>query len=689
MEQALLCKPLFVLVSSSCLLLFVDPVLAQGLLSCGTSSPYFSCSNGSKTRCSTFAVLRTNSHFSSLFNLSFYLGIDKFVIADTNGFSADTEFLPEGLPLLIPIDCKCDSAAHFFEAELTRTATKGETLFGISESLEGLTTCWAIWDANAGVLPWNLSDGISLKIPIKCACPMFDSTLGARLLVTYPLAEGDSLSSLALRFNTTEEAIIVVNNRTQEGFFDPRRLSTHTSILIPLSNQPTLGSLNNPQQPNLDFHSSRIPKVSRRCRKSKMWTTGIYIAVSGVAVGISIAVAAILLFIHHRRRMDNDQRSGKENGGLVDDVELQQLSLSVRTTSDKKVSFEGSSVETTNPRTKMLLETFTLEELRKATEGFSVSNLIGGSVYHGRLGGKSLAIKIIRPEAVAKIEFDLFQDGIHKHPNIIQLLGTCLGEEGSELDSCYLVFEYAKNGSLKEWIHGGLAIKSQFIASCDCFLTWAQRLRICLDVAMALQYMHHIMSPSYTHQDVKAEKIFLDEEFNAKVGNFGMSGCVEEGDPGPELSSAKAYLAPEFIHHGQVSPSLDVFAYGVMILEVLTGRPPVIGTCEGGGGEGTHLKDKIKSVLELEDAEEAIREWIDSAIGDSYPTDGALQLASLARACTEEEPSYRPSSGEVVEVLLRLVEELPGEAVDSSLMNERSSKPMVKAAASNSTTIEP
>ncbi|PKI60363.1 hypothetical protein CRG98_019299 [Punica granatum] len=611
-------------------------------------------SSESETRCSTFAVLRTNSRFSSLSNLSFYLGINKFVVADTNGFSADTEFLPRDLPLLIPIDCKCNSAAGVFEAELTKTAIKGESLFGILDSLEGLTSCQAIWDKNPRVLPWNLGDGISLTVPIKCACPTFDKSPGTRLLITYPLAKGDSVSTLASRFNTTQEAIILTNNRTSGGFFfDPERLS------------------------------SSIPPVNRRGKRRKMWSAWIYIALTGVAVGICIAVAAVFTIIHLKRRRDNNHSSGKKPGGLVDDVELQQLSLSIRTTSDKKVSFEGSVIGTTTPRNKVLLETFTLEELRKATEGFSASNHIGGSVHHGRLGGKSLAIKITRPETVAKVEFGLFKDGSHKHPNIVRLLGTCLSEASADSDS-YFVFEYAKNGSLKDWIHGGLAIKSQFIASCDCFLTWAQRLRICLDVAMALQYMHHIMSPSYIHRNVKSRNIFLDEEFNAKIGNFGMPVSPEEGDPGPGPNCSQAYLAPEFVRQGKICPSLDVFAYGVVLLEVLTGRPPVIGASEGRGEKGIHLSEKIKSVLNSEDAEGEIREWIDGAIGDSYPIEGALQLANLARACTEEDPTLRPSAGEVVEVLLRLVDELPAAQGESCLMSESSSKPLVKAAASNS-----
>ncbi|KAH0984580.1 hypothetical protein GBA52_011757 [Prunus armeniaca] len=169
----------------------------------------------------------------------------------------------------------------------------------------------------------------------------------------------------------------------------------------------------------------------------------------------------------------------------------------------------------------------------------------------------------------------------------MRLLGTCL-TEGQE---SFLVFEYAKNGSLKDWLHGGLAIKNQFIASCYCFLTWSQRLRICLDVAMALQYMHHIMNPSYVHRNVKSRNIFLDEEFNAKIGNFGMAKCAENDtddhqvcSTSPAASWSLGYMAPEYIHQGVISPSIDIFAYGVVLLEVLCGQTPISRPSEKGEG---------------------------------------------------------------------------------------------------------
>ncbi|KAH0984579.1 hypothetical protein GBA52_011756 [Prunus armeniaca] len=304
MAAALLTK-LHLIVSLLFISLLVFAALghkSQNLLSCETTSPDASgyhCTsagtNGSslQNQCRTFVILRTNSYYSSLFNLSAYLGINRFVIAEANGFSADTEFLPKDEPLLIPIDCKCSSNGGLFHAELTKTTIKGESFYGVAEALEGLTTCKAIREKNRGVSPWGLADKLQLLIPLRCACP--SSSSHSRLLLSYPVSE-------------VEE------------------------------------------------------KRNRVRQKEVMW-------------------------------------------------ELQQLSLSVRTTSDKKVSFEGSQdtldgqiIDTTTPH-KVLVETFSIEELRRATEDFSSSSHIEGSVYHGRLSGKNLAIKRTQLDTISRIEF--------------------------------------------------------------------------------------------------------------------------------------------------------------------------------------------------------------------------------------------------------------------------------------------
>ncbi|KAF2305957.1 hypothetical protein GH714_009150 [Hevea brasiliensis] len=663
---------------SALFLLLCSLVLAlgQNLLSCETTSSDASgyrCNvYGSQDRCKTFAVVSTNPYFSSLSNLSFYLGLNRFAIAAANGFSADTEFLPKDQPLLIPIVCKCNGS--FFQAEVTKTTIKGESFYGIAESLEGLTTCRAIQEKNLGISPWNLGDKTRLLVPLRCACPSSSGVgLATRILLSYPVSEGDTISNLAIKFNITPEAIISANNRSLANF-KPGSLAPPASLLIPLNSEPAPGPLAKPREPNPRFPERSIPVINPHKKKSKMWMVGIYIAVSGVVVGASIAIAAAFLVIQLKKKKQNSNKDG--------DPELQQLSLSVRTTSEKKVSFDGSQegqIIDTTPR-RVLVETYSVEELRKATEDFSSSNLIDGSVYHGRLNGKNLAIKRTNSESILKIEFGLLHNATRHHLNIIRLLGTC----SSDGPDSFLVFEYAKNGSLKDWLHGGLAMKNQFIASCYCFLTWNQRLKICLDIAMALQYMHHVMNPSYVHRNVKSRNIFLDEEFNAKIGNFGMARCVDDDAEDQEFHSTNpaswslGYLAPEYIHQGIVSPSMDIFAFGVVLLEVISGKSPITRSDNKGGS--IWLSEKIKSILSSENADE-LREWMDKSLGENYSFDTAVTLANLARSCVNEEPCSRPRTGEIVEKLSRLVEESPeGEQI---LISESSSKPLVTAAATS------
>ncbi|XP_073120694.1 protein LYK2 [Henckelia pumila] len=407
-----------------------------------------------------------------------------------------------------------------------------------------------------------------------------------------------------------------------------------------------------------------------------IWIVVVCVAASTVGLLASIAIGAAIFFTCRKKKMQDSIKNG--------DVELQQLNLSIRTMSDKKVSYDGSQYAFDDPISdittphKMVLENYTFEELQKATDCFNLSNLIESTVFHGRLKGKNLAIKSCTSENLASIDFNLFHDRTYHHPNIIRMLGTC-ETEGSD---SFIVLEFAKNGSLKDWIHGGLAIKSHFIASCDCFLTWNQRVKICLDVAVALQYIHHIMSPGYVHRNLKSRNVFLDEEFNAKIGNFGMAKCVNVGGdqgqefyPGHPAGWNKGYLAPEYVNEGMITPGIDIFAYGMILLEILSGKAPITASDDVGEVKFVKLSDEIKHVLGSEDAGR-LKEWMDSSLGENYSFDAAMVLANVARSCVEDEPLSRPNAGEIVEKLLRLVEEVP--QIGDKFTCESSCKPLVK-----------
>lgn len=317
--------------------------------------------------------------------------------------------------------------------------------------------------------------------------------------------------------------------------------------------------------------------------------TADYIAIAAAGILLITAIAATIFFL-----LKNTKKMRRENSIKHEaDSELQRLSLSFRTATENKVSFDGSHYNFDDPILdphRDSVEVYKFEDLQKATHDFSSGNLIAGVVHRGRLNGRDVAVKRVPTRVVSRLEFHLSHQRVVIHPNIVRVLGTC-PMDGPD---SFLVLEYASNGSLRDWIHGGLAIKNQFIASCNRFLNWKQRLKICLDAANAMQFLHNAVS--LFHVGLSVRSIFLDGEFNGKIGCLGLFLSLEhEGEEG--------YLAPEYERERVVSPSVDVFAFGVVLLEVLSGRPP-------SGSGGGRLSDEVKTVLRSEN-EEGFREWMD------------------------------------------------------------------------------
>ncbi|CAL9219286.1 unnamed protein product [Arabidopsis halleri] len=597
-------------------------------------------------KCNTFAILKA---FNSISNLSYHLGLD-----------AD-EFVPQGQLLLIPIECRCNGS--IYEANLIKTCVKGDTFRSVSQSLQGLTSCLSIREKNPDISEDKIGDNVKLRLAIRCSCPQ-QGVSNASFLVTYPVGVRDSVTSLAVRFNTTEDAIVSANNKSGVVPLKP--------ALIPLDHKPE-----KPGSRNVTTEDRQKRKPSKK-KRAKM---KLMIAVSSAIAGVfGLVTLMVFGYLHWKKetRMQTQTQKWISNK----DPENRHLSLSIRTTSDKKISFEGSqdgsildshnTVGTTTPR-KPVLEIYAFEELEKATENFSSSNHIKGSVYFGSLKGKDLAIKQVSADAVKRFDFGLLNDQSHYYNhNLIRVLGTCFRE--IDQDS-YLVFEYAKNGSLWDWIQNKLAIKNQFIESCYCFLAWKQRIKICHDVAIALKYMHRI---NYVHGNIKSRNIFLNEDLRGKVGNFGMSKCLTN-----ELATEENLI------EGSLSPASDVFAYGIIVMEVLSGKTPemLLGLQEQ---ETTSLGTQENCVSEwnrlrrvLGDKEK-LREMMDSTLGESYSVDSAFELASIARDCTAEEAESRLSAAEIAERVSRLVdddEDEEDEAVterESTLISESSYKPLVK-----------
>lgn len=502
--------------------------------------------------------------------------------------------------------------------------------------------CRSIRDKNPQVSEDSLDENVKLRLAVKCCCPEEGVSNAARFLVAYPVSDGESVSSLADKFNTTEDAIVSANNNSG--------VVPRTPALIPLDYKP--------------HNTTLLPSRRQKKKKRKKLMIAVSCAIAGV---IGLITLMVLGYLHWKKetRLQSWIIGNK-------DPETRQLSLSIRTTSDKKNSFEGSQdgsildsvVGTTTPR-KPILEIYTFEELEKATDNFSSSNHIKGSVYFGSLKGKDLAIKQVSAGVLKRFDFGLLNDQSHYYNhNLMRVLGTCFREPDE--GGCYLVFEYSKNGSLWDWLQNKLAIKNQFIESCYCFLAWKQRIKICHDVAIALKFMHRI---NYVHGNITSTNIFLNEDLRGKVGNFGMSSKDDK----------------------IMSPATDVFSYGIIVMEVLSGQTPemLLGPQEQEEENRVPEWKRLRAVLIGE--KEMLREVMDSTLGESYSVDSAYEMAIIARDCTSEEAELRPSAAEIAERVSRLVDEdeaVTIEGDNTTLISESSNKPLVRKGGSSSNSID-
>nr|AZL93825.1 LysM receptor [Ceanothus thyrsiflorus] len=258
---------------------------------------------------------------------------------------------------------------------------------------------------------------------------------------------------------------------------------------------------------------------------------------------------------------------------------------------------------------------FEIEIISEATMNFNEQCKIGGSLYRATIYGEVLAIKKTKEDITE--ELNILQKV--NHVNLVNLMGISHDKEGNR----FLVYEFAENGSLEKWLHS----KSSAAASSSssmAFLTWSQRIQIALDVANGLQYMHEHTQPSIVHWDIRTSNVLLDSKFKAKIANFSMARPVANS----------------------MMPKVDVFAFGVVLLELLSGKK-AMQTKEN--GEVVLLWKDLRELLEVDEKrEERLRKWMDPNLENFYPIDGALSLVALARACTQEKSLARPRMAEIV-----------------------------------------
>ncbi|PSS18064.1 Receptor-like serine/threonine-protein kinase [Actinidia chinensis var. chinensis] len=286
---------------------------------------------------------------------------------------------------------------------------------------------------------------------------------------------------------------------------------------------------------------------------------------------------------------------------------------------------------------------FSLNDMEKATEHFDESRILGeggfGLVYSGILDDdRKVAVKVLKRddqqggrEFLAEVEM---LSRLH-HRNLVQLIGIC-----TENHTRCLVYELVPNGSVESHLHG--------VDKEAAPLDWGARMKIALGAARGLAYLHEDSSPRVIHRDFKASNILLEIDFTPKVSDFGLArAALDEGNKhiSTHVMGTFGYLAPEYAMTGHLLVKSDVYSYGVVLLELLTGRKPV-DLSQPPGQE--NLVSWARPLLSTKEGLEMI---IDPAIKLNIPFDSASKVAAIASMCVQPEVSHRPFMGEVVQAL--------------------------------------
>ncbi|KAM6469445.1 interleukin-1 receptor-associated kinase 1 isoform 1-T1 [Liasis olivaceus] len=326
-----------------------------------------------------------------------------------------------------------------------------------------------------------------------------------------------------------------------------------------------------------------------------------------------------------------------------------------------------------------------LEELRQATDDFSEHLKIGeggfGCVYQARLRNTVYAVKRLKEEAeldwtVIKNSFvtEVEKLSRFRHPNIVEFAGYC-AEQG-----CFcLVYVFLPKGSLEDHLRGQ-------VGAC---LSWTQRLHVALGTARAIQFLHSD-SPSLIHGDVKSSNILLDAALNPRLADFGLARFSRRPKQGGMSSSlgrtqtvrgTLAYLPPEYVRTGMLSTAIDIFSFGVVLLELLTGRRPMEVDSRG---HSKYLKDLVSDEEEQEAhlltaittpshtkavqlGNHLYQKHVDLRPGPC-PEQLGKTLGKLACCCLHQRAKHRPPMAEVYQELERLQSLLYGKSSASLLL---------------------
>lgn len=284
---------------------------------------------------------------------------------------------------------------------------------------------------------------------------------------------------------------------------------------------------------------------------------------------------------------------------------------------------------------------FSLKELHAATNNFNYDNKLGeggfGSVYWGQLwDGSQIAIKRLKVWSnKADMEFAVEVEILARvrHKNLLSLRGYCA--EGQER---LIVYDYMPNLSLLSHLHGQ--------HSAECHLDWNRRMNIAIGSAEGIVYLHHHATPHIIHRDIKASNVLLDSEFQAQVADFGFAKLIPDGATHvtTRVKGTLGYLAPEYAMFGKASESCDVYSFGILLLELVSGKRPI-------EKMSSTVKRTITDWALPLACEKKFNDLADPKLNGKFVEEELKRVVLVALVSADSKPEKRPTMLEVLELL--------------------------------------
>ncbi|CAK9173744.1 unnamed protein product [Ilex paraguariensis] len=495
---------------------------------------------------------------------------------------------------LITVPCSCKNVngtvGYFYDT--VYTLKQNDTFVGVSnQTYSG--QAWKVGGEERSYIA-----GEEVPIHLLCGCVEGDS----QIVVTYTVQEHDTLSDIATllscQINNIESLSKILAG-------NPGYIDVGWVLFVPMP-------------------KNRIPAPQKKGKGHK-WL--IVVGILSAITLFSICTLTIIFLRRYKTRKGNDKdpKAVSKNLSAKKSFSLQNQYLHKE---------DISGFESERP------VVYSLEEIEEATINFDETRKIGeggyGSVYFGVIGKQEVAVKKMRSNKSKEFLAELK----------VELLGYASGD-----DHLYLVYEYISNGSLNEHLHDPLLKGHQP-------LSWTARTQIALDAAKGIEYIHDHTKSRYVHRDIKTSNILLDEGLRAKVADFGLAKLVgrtnEDDFIATRLVGTPGYLPPESVKELQVTTKTDVFAFGVVLSELITGQRALIRD----NREPNKMKSLITvvtNIFQSEDPEAALEAIIDGNLRGSYPMEDVYRMAELAEWCLSEEAVNRPEMREVVVALSQIM----------------------------------